>query len=118
MKFFSGNFFRDALPTADVLILGRVLHDWSVQQRELLLRKAYASLPLTGALIVYEAFIDDCRRKPSGLLSSLNMLLQTRDGSEFTTRDCSVWMQEAGFSGTHVIPLTDTHAAVTGTKGA
>jgi hypothetical protein len=54
--------------------------------------------------------------KPSGLLSSLNMLLQTHDGSEFTTGDCSAWMQEAGFAGTHVIPLTDTHAAVVGTK--
>jgi hypothetical protein len=116
LKFFSGNFFADPLPTADVLVLGRVLHDWSVQQRQLLLRKAYAALPANGALIVYEAFIDGSRRKPSGLLSSLNMLLQTHDGSEFTTHDCSAWMQEAGFRDTHVTPLTDTHAAVVGTK--
>lgn len=118
LKFFGGNFFADPLPTADVLILGRVLHDWSVPQRELLIRKAHAALPARGALIVYEAFIDDSRRKPGGLLSSLNMLLQTTDGSEFTTHQCGAWMQEAGFVGTRVIPLTDTHAAVVGTKGS
>ena len=59
LKFFSGNFFADPLPTADVLILGRILHDWSVPQRELLLKKAHAALSDNGALIVYEAFIDD-----------------------------------------------------------
>jgi hypothetical protein len=117
LKFFSGNFFADPLPTADVLILGRILHDWSVPQRQLLLKKAYTALFDNGALIVCEAFIDDARRKPGGLLSSLNMLLQTNDGSEFTTHECTAWMQEVGFGGTHVIPLTDTHAAVVGTKG-
>ena len=117
LKFFSGNFFADPLPTADVLILGRILHDWSVPQRELLLRKAHAALSDNGALIVYEAFIDDSRRKPGGLLSSLNMLLQTSDGAEFTTHECRAWMQDVGFVGTHVIPLTDNHAAVVGTKG-
>ena len=116
LKFFSGNFFVDPLPTADVLIMGRILHDWSVPQRELIVRKAYAALSDNGALIVYEAFIDDSRRKPGGLLSSLNMLLQTNDGSEFTTHECTVWMQEAGFGDTYVISLTDTHTAVVGTK--
>ena len=118
LRFFSGNFFTDPLPNADVLILGRILHDWSVPQRELLLKKAYAALSENGALIVYEAFIDDSRRKPDGLLSSLNMLLQTTDGSEFTAHECMAWMQEAGFVDTHVIPLTDVHAAVVGTKGS
>ena len=104
LKFFSGNFFADPLPTADVLILGRVLHDWSVPQRELLLNKAYAALSDNGALIVYEAFIDESRRKPGGLLSSLNMLLQTSDGAEFTTHECRAWMQDAGFVSMDVIP--------------
>jgi hypothetical protein len=58
LKFFSGDFFADPLPTSDILILGRVLHDWSAQKRELLLSKAYAALPPNGVLIVYEAFID------------------------------------------------------------
>jgi len=116
LSFFSGNFFTDPLPTADVLILGRVLHDWSVPQRELLLRKAHAALPDNGALIVYESFIEDSRRKPGGLLSSLNMLLQTSDGAEFTTHQCTGWMKDAGFDGLHIVALTDTHAAVVGTK--
>ena len=116
LKFFSGNFFADPLPTADVLIMGRILHDWSVPQRELLLKKAHAALSGSGTLIVYEAFIDNSRRKPGGLLSSLNMLLQTNDGSEFTTHECRALMQEVGFGDAYVIPLSDTHTAVVGTK--
>ena len=44
----------------------------------MLLQKAYDALPTGGALIVYEAIIDDERRENAfGLLMSLNMLIET-----------------------------------------
>ncbi len=51
------------LPTADVVIIGQVLQDWNPEQKQLLIQKAYHALPPGGALIVYEAMIDDERRK-------------------------------------------------------
>jgi hypothetical protein len=81
VKFFAGNFFTDPLPAADVLIMGRILHDWDLAQKRMLLEKANAALPTGGALIVYEAIIDDERRENAfGLLGSLNMLLATLGG--------------------------------------
>jgi hypothetical protein len=119
LTFFPGNFFDDPLPSADVLIMGRVLHDWSLPQRKLLLNKAYQALPKNGVLIVHEAFIDDSRRTLAhSLLASLNMLIQTDGGSEFTALECKTWMREAGFSATNVIALTGTQAAVIGIRGA
>jgi O-methyltransferase/methyltransferase family protein len=119
LTFFPGNFFDDPLPSADVLIMGRVLHDWSLPQRKLLLNKAYQALPKNGVLIVHEAFIDDSRRTLAhGLLASLNMLIQTDGGSEFTALECKTWMREAGFGATNVIALTGAQAAVIGIRGA
>ena len=47
--------------------MGHILHDWSLEEKKLLLRKAYDALPESGALIVYDAMIDDERRRtPSG----------------------------------------------------
>jgi hypothetical protein len=84
VKFVSGNFLTDSLPTADVLIMGHILHDWDLSQKRMLLEKAYAALPKGGALIVYEAIIDDERRQNAfGLLMSLNMLIETTGGSDF-----------------------------------
>ena len=45
------------------------------------LRRAYDALPSGGAIIVHESIIDDDRRKNAfGLLMSLNMLIETREG--------------------------------------
>ena len=63
LTFSAGDFFADPLPKADVLVMGHILHDWSLDEKRLLLRKAYDALPEGGALIVYEAIIDDERRE-------------------------------------------------------
>ncbi|WP_368669901.1 methyltransferase [Beijerinckia sp. L45] len=99
LRFQAGSFFTDAIPNADVVIMGHVLHDWDLAQRKLLLGKAFAALPEGGALIVYDAMIDDDRRENTfALLMSLNMLIETKGGSDYTAADCESWIREAGFS--------------------
>ena len=117
LRFVPGDFFVDPLPAADVLVMGRVLHNWDLPTKRMLLRKAHAALPRDGALIVCERFIDDGRRASSaGLLSSLNMLIMTEGGFDFTAADCMSWMREAGFREMRCEPLADTHAMVVATK--
>jgi precorrin-6B methylase 2 len=78
LVFQSGDFFKDPLPKADVVTMGHILHDWNLETKEMLIRKAYEAVPDGGALIAYEAIIDDDRRKNAfGLLMSLNMLIET-----------------------------------------
>ncbi|QBR71305.1 methyltransferase [Beijerinckiaceae bacterium] len=117
VKFLAGNFFTDPLPAADVLIMGHILHDWDLEQKRLLLAKAYAALPKGGALIVYEALIDDDRRENAfGLLMSLNMLIETAGGFDFTGADCQAWMREVGFSQTSVENLDEPDSMVIAIK--
>jgi hypothetical protein len=116
LRFTPGNFFADPLPRADVLIMGHVLHDWDLDQKRLLLQKAYDALPAGGALIVYEAIIDDDRRVNAfGLLMSLNMLIEGL-GFDFTGADCRGWMADAGFSESYVEHLVGPDSMVVGIK--
>jgi hypothetical protein len=97
--------------------MGHILHDWDLSQKRMLLEKANAALPESGALIVYEAIIDDERRQNAfGLLMSLNMLIETTGGFDFTGADCQAWMHEAGFSQTRVEPLTGPDSMVVAIK--
>ena len=74
LSFTAGDFFADPLPNADVLVMGHILHDWNLEEKQVLLQKAYGALPEGGALIVYESTVDDERRDNAfGLLMSLNM---------------------------------------------
>jgi O-methyltransferase domain/Dimerisation domain len=117
VKFFAGSFFTDPLPSADVLIMGHILHDWDLAQKRMLLAKAHAALPKGGALIVYEALIDDERRENAfGLLMSLNMLIETKGGFDFTGADCQGWMREAGFGQTRVEHLAGPDSLVVAIK--
>jgi hypothetical protein len=100
-----------------VLILGHILHDWSLEQKQTLLAKAHATLPHNGALIVFEAVIDDQRRRNTfGLLMSLNMLIETPAGFDYTAADCQHWMRNAGFRDTYVEPLAGPDSMIVAIK--
>jgi hypothetical protein len=90
LGFVPGDFFKDDLPTADVTVMGHILHDWNLEEKKRLVANAYATLPRGGAFIVYEALIDDERRRNAfGLLMSLNMLIEAPGGFDYTGADCS-----------------------------
>jgi SAM-dependent methyltransferase len=117
LGFTGGDFFADPLPTADVLVMGHILHDWNLDEKRVLLQKAYDALPDGGALIVYESIIDDERRSNAfGLLMSLNMLIETPGGFDYTGADCRAWMQDAGFRESYVQELAGPDSMVVGIK--
>jgi hypothetical protein len=117
LRFYPGDFMRDALPPADVLVMGHILHDWNLEEKRSLIAKAYAALPSGGALLIHESIIDDERRRNAfGLLMSLNMLIETPGGFDFTGADCCGWLGEAGFRETYVEPLAGPDSMVVGIK--
>jgi hypothetical protein len=117
LRFYPGDFFADPLPQADVLTMGHIVHDWSEDEKKLLLAKAYEALPEGGTLIVFDAVIDDeHRRNAFGLLMSLNMLIETPGGFDYTGADCQAWMREVGFGDTYVEHLAGPDSMVVGTK--
>lgn len=117
LTFTPGSFFEDPLPPADVLVMGHILHDWGLDDKRRLVRKAFEALPAGGALVVYEALIDDDRREnATGLLMSLNMLIETPDGFDYTGADCQGWLREAGFQRTYVEHLVGPDSMVVGIK--
>jgi hypothetical protein len=117
LRFQPGDFFNDALPKVDVVLMGHILHDWGLDAKKMLIRRAYEAIPEGGALIVYESIIDDNRSKNTfGLLMSLNMLIETHDGFDYTGADCSAWMKDAGFRETRVEHLVGPDSMVIGTK--
>jgi hypothetical protein len=117
LTFLPGDFFTQDFPKADVVLMGHILHDWDLATKKMLIRKAFDAVPAGGALVVYEAIIDDDRSKNAfGLMMSLNMLIETPGGFDYTGADCSAWMKEAGFSATRVEPLVGPDSMVIGIK--
>jgi precorrin-6B methylase 2 len=107
LAFAECDFFTQELPRADVIVMGHILHDWGLETKQMLLAKAYRALPSGGAIIVHDAMIDDERRRNvAGLLMSLNMLIETHDGFDYTPAQLRGWMREAGFKDVRIEPLS------------
>lgn len=118
VKFQPGSFFTDELPKVDVITMGHILHDWDLKDKKMLVKKAFDALPAGGALVVYDAIIDDDRSKNAfGLMMSLNMLIETEGGFDYTGADCIGWMKEAGFKECYVEHLVGPDSMVVGMKG-
>ena len=117
LRFQPGNFFQDPLPKVDVITMGHILHDWNLEEKKMLLRKAHEALPDGGAVVIYESIIDDDRsRNAFGLMMSLNMLIESPGGFDYTGRDCMGWMKEVGFREAHVEHLLGPESMVVGIK--
>lgn len=113
----SGDFFSDDLPKSDVIAMGNILHDWGKADKKMLIKKAYNALPEGGALVVIENIIDDNRSKNVfGLLMSLNMLIETSEGYDFSAADFKELGEEIGFSKFQTISLTGPTSALVATK--
>ena len=113
----SGDFFEGELPKADVITMGNVLHDWGRNEKKILIKKAYEALPSGGKLVVIESIIDDNRSENTfGLLMSLNMLIETDAGYDFSKADFDELVYEVGFSKTESMVLTGPTSAVIAIK--
>ena len=113
----SGDFFEGELPKADVITMGNILHDWGKEEKIILIKKAYDALPKGGKLVVIENVIDDDRRENTfGLLMSLNMLIESESGYDFSKTDFDELAYEIGFSKTESMVLTGPTSAVIAIK--
>jgi O-methyltransferase domain/Dimerisation domain len=114
VKTASVDLFSEPLPKADVVAMGQLLHDWDLPQKMHLIRSAYDALPVGGAFIAVDNIIDDARRENAfGLLMSLNMLLETPGGFDYSGADFARWCREVGFKRIEVMPLAGpTSAAI------
>ncbi|MCW2652068.1 MAG: hypothetical protein QOE41_1632 [Mycobacterium sp.] len=98
LHFIAGDFLHQPLPNADVVSFGHVFHGLPRSTRLELAAKAYTAVPPGGAMIVYDAMVQP--RRPYtyfSLLSSLNIMLESRDGFESSTAECGDFLRSAGF---------------------
>lgn len=113
----SGDFFKDPLPKADVITMGKILHDWNLENKLKLIQAAYDALPEGGVFIAIEHLIDDARREnASGLMISLTMLIEFGDAFDFTGADFKEWCSEIGFKRFEVIQLDAQSSAAVAYK--
>lgn len=112
VKVKSGDFFADTFPQADIITMGNILHDWDEEKKIMLMKKAYEALPEGGAFVAIEGIIDDERKQNAfGMMMSLNMLIETGTGFDYTFADFNNWAKTVGFKSTSLLALAGPSSA-------
>lgn len=119
VTFHPGSFFDNPIPAvADVITIGHVLHDWSFEENQIIVDRAFAALPPGGALIVYDRMVDEHGTDLTNLVVSINMMMTTPSGAEYTPKECVSWLERAGCVELSQRPLGPTDTIVVGRKPA
>lgn len=112
IKVANGDFMKNDLPGAQVIVMGNILHGMNEEAKQELVNKVYRTLPEGGLFITIENIIDNDRRQNTfGLLMSLNMLIENGDAFDYTMNDFERWTNAAGFKRIEVMPLTGPTSA-------
>jgi 3-hydroxy-5-methyl-1-naphthoate 3-O-methyltransferase len=116
-----GDFFADPKypPGHDVILLSMIMHDWSEQENRAILRKCYEALPQGGAVVISELLVDDDKTGPApAALMSLNMLIETVGGRNYTAAELRGWLQDIGYQNIRVVSFeaAGANGAVIGEK--
>jgi len=95
-----GDLFADAAyPQGhDAVLLSLIMHDWSEADDRRILQKCFAALPSGGAVIICELLVNEAKTGPApAALMSLNMLVETAGGRNYTAGEYSSWLRDLGF---------------------
>jgi hypothetical protein len=112
-----GDMWEGAFPAADLHFYANIFHDWSEERGRLLATRSFESLPSGGRIILHEVLYDDDKRGPFGAAAySMGMLAWSVDGKQYSSRELSTTLADAGFQDLQTIPASGYNSIVVGSK--
>lgn len=95
-----GDLRRDALGTGyDLVLLSAVCHMLGPDENRDLIRRAAAALRPGGKVVIQDFILNADRTSPRfAALFSVNMLVGTEKGNDWTEEEYAAWMREAGLT--------------------
>ena len=112
-----GDMWADAFPPADLHFYSQIYHDWPPDRCRLLARKSFEALDPGGRVILHEMLYDDHKMgRFATAAMNINMLLWYEAGRQYSGREFSAMLEEAGFSDIEVTPTFGYYSIVIGRK--
>lgn len=103
IEFCAGNFFKDDLPKCQAYLLSNILHDWSFDQSEQLLKKVADSSAPGTQLFIHECILDESRTAPEFTCVFNLMMAINHRSQQFTFAELNALLIRAGFRNLRLI---------------
>lgn len=111
-----GDMFRDRVPSADVVLLSNILHDWDEPECQELVTRCAAALPAGGRLLIHDVLLNDDHSGPLPIALYSAALFTLTEGRAYSAREFQSWLTEAGLTMEPIVPTLVHCAVIGGTK--
>ena len=102
----------------DLILLSAICHMFSPEENQRLFERACQALAPRGRLVVQDFILEADKTTPRfAALFSLNMLVGTRAGSDYSEPEYTDWLRRAGFGEVQRIRLPGPTGLMVGVKG-
>lgn len=112
----TGDMFVDPVPSADVLLLSNILHDWDVPECRKLIGRCAESLSEGGRLLIHDVFLNDELDGPLPIALYSAALFTITEGRAYSTAEYKQWLADAGLQPTEIKPTLIHCGVLTGLK--
>lgn len=117
IKVISRDMFKDDFPEGfDVHLFSNVLHDWNINQVEMLIKNSYRNLKTGGMIIIHDAHLNAEKTGPLPVAEYSVLLMFSTEGRCYSVREIEKILSETGFSDVKYNPTTASRSIITGRK--
>jgi predicted O-methyltransferase YrrM len=119
LELVAGDMFADPVPHgADVLLLSNILHDWDVDDCQLLVNRCAAALQSGGRLLVHDVYLNDALDGPLPIALYSAALFSFTRGRAYSAAEYRGWLAAAGLTPGAVVPTAIHCGLLTAVKRA
>ena len=110
------DYWKDSLPSADLHFISNNYQCWPPEKCRVLTHKSFESLKPGGRIIIHEILFNDDRTGPLAAAAFNIVMLLWVTGQQYSGRELSEMLTEAGFAEVEVKPTFGYWGIVTGRK--
>jgi len=103
-------------PLADLHFYSGIYHDWPPEKCQFLTRKSWENLEPGGRIIIHEMLYNDEKTGPFPVAAFSMIMLGWAQGRQYSGRELSKMLMEAGFMEIEVKPTFGYYSIITGRK--
>lgn len=108
-----GDMFQTEFPSADLVLLSNVLHDWDIAECEALVAKSALATSAGGRVLIHDVFLNDELDGPLPVALYSASLFSLTEGRAYSAAEYRGWLKSAGLDPQPVVP-TLVHCGVLG----
>ncbi len=97
-----GDFFEEVTPGGDIYILKKIIHNWSEDEANTILRNCRSEMNEGGKVLIIETLVGPANESTWGKMQDFTMLLLFKGGMERTTEEYAELLAKADLKLDHV----------------